>query len=44
VNANEAEARRAERFSELGQTPGRLRVPPCVPDREFPFTLDLRSS
>ena len=44
LNASEAEARRAERFSELGQTPGRIRVAPCPPDRDFPFTLDLRSS
>jgi uncharacterized protein (DUF2126 family) len=44
VNAFEAEARRSERFSELGQTPGRLRVARPVPDRDFPFTLDLRSS
>jgi uncharacterized protein (DUF2126 family)/transglutaminase-like putative cysteine protease len=44
LNANEAEARRTERFSELGQTPGRIRVAPCAPDRDFPFTLDLRTS
>jgi uncharacterized protein (DUF2126 family) len=44
VNANEAEARRVARFSELGMTPGRIVVPAYVPARDHPFTLDLRSS
>ena len=44
VNANEAEARRGERFSELALTPGRVSVAPAALDRDFPFTLDLRGS
>jgi uncharacterized protein (DUF2126 family) len=44
VNANEAESRRGARFSELGMQAGRIEVGPVVPDRDFPFTLDLRSS
>jgi uncharacterized protein (DUF2126 family) len=42
LNAREAESRRIARFSELGHTPGRVRVSPPVTDAEFPFTLDLR--
>jgi uncharacterized protein (DUF2126 family)/transglutaminase-like putative cysteine protease len=44
VNANEAEARRVARFSELGHTPGRVAAPDPVLDPELPFTLDLRRS
>jgi uncharacterized protein (DUF2126 family) len=42
VNANEAEARRASRFSAIGHTPGAIEL---VEDRgggEYPRTLDLR--
>jgi len=42
VNAAEAEARRSARFSPLGHTPGRVRLAPVVPNRDFPLTLDLR--
>jgi uncharacterized protein (DUF2126 family) len=42
VNANEAEARRATRFSAMGHTAGTL-VPPLPPPApESPLTLDLR--
>jgi uncharacterized protein (DUF2126 family) len=44
VNANEAEARRVGRFSELGHTPGRVDAPAPTLDPELPFTLDLRRS
>ena len=44
VNASEAESRRLLRFSELGHTPGRVRLAPAVVDPDFPFTLDLRWS
>jgi uncharacterized protein (DUF2126 family) len=44
VNAAEAESRRGARFSPLGHTPGRVRLAPPQPSRDFPFTLDLRWS
>jgi uncharacterized protein (DUF2126 family) len=44
VNENEAESRRASRFSEQGLTPGRITAAAPPPDREYPFTLDLRRS
>ena len=42
VNAFEAESRRLARFFRLDHTPGPMSVEPASPDREFPFTLDLR--
>ena len=42
VNSYEAESRRLTRFLRMGHTPGKMRVKPAVPSREFPFTLDLR--
>ena len=42
VNANEAEARRAARFSPLGRSGGRLAPAAPAPPLEFPLTLDLR--
>ncbi|HEX4769008.1 MAG TPA: transglutaminase family protein [Lichenihabitans sp.] len=42
VNAYEAEGRRHARFSELGQTSGRLDPPSEERPGEFPLTLDLR--
>jgi len=43
VNAYEAESRRLNRFFPYGHTPGKLREPAPEPNREFPFTLDLRT-
>ncbi len=42
VNALEAECRRAARFIKHGHTGGRVAVRAEPPNREFPFTLDLR--
>ncbi|MGH8695143.1 MAG: DUF2126 domain-containing protein [Burkholderiales bacterium] len=42
VNANEAEARRFARFWSHGHTPGPMAVTREPPNRNFPFTLDLR--
>jgi len=42
LNANEAEARRVARFSELGHSPGRVGAPRVEINGDFPFTLDLR--
>jgi uncharacterized protein (DUF2126 family)/transglutaminase-like putative cysteine protease len=42
VNANEAQARRAARFSEYGGTPGEMAIPKTESNPEFPSTLDLR--
>jgi uncharacterized protein (DUF2126 family)/transglutaminase-like putative cysteine protease len=42
VNAYEAESRRLARFFKLDHTPGKMKVQPAQPSREFPFTLDLR--
>lgn len=44
VNANEAESRRAARFSTLGHTPGAVETPGPETNPRFPLTLDLRWS
>ncbi len=36
VNSYEAESRRLSRFSRIAHTPGRVRVAPASPSREFP--------
>jgi len=41
-NSFEAEGRRGARFWAFGHSPGRREVPVAEPNREFPFTLDLR--
>jgi len=42
VNSYEAESRRLARFFRLNHTPGKIAVGPVKPNRDFPFTLDLR--
>ncbi len=42
VNSYEAEARRLNRFVELGHTPGKMETQAPQHSLEFPFTLDLR--
>ena len=42
VNANEAEARRAARFSATGHTPGKIELVEERRDGDYPRTLDLR--
>ena len=44
VNSFEAESRRLARFFRMGHTAGSMNVRPAAPDREFPFTLDLRKT
>jgi uncharacterized protein (DUF2126 family)/transglutaminase-like putative cysteine protease len=44
VNANEAEARRISRFFKIGHTPGQLNPREEKINKDFPFTLDLRTS
>ena len=44
VNSYEAESRRLSRFSRLAHTPGTITVKPAQRSREFPYTLDLRTS
>ncbi|HTC63373.1 MAG TPA: transglutaminase family protein [Candidatus Saccharimonadales bacterium] len=44
VNANEAESRRRERFFSFGHTPGPMSVAEERILKEFPYTLDLRTS
>jgi uncharacterized protein (DUF2126 family)/transglutaminase-like putative cysteine protease len=43
VNSFEAESRRLARFFQMGHTPGKMSVEPALTNREFPFTLDLRT-
>jgi uncharacterized protein (DUF2126 family)/transglutaminase-like putative cysteine protease len=43
VNAYEAESRRLNRFFPYGHTPGKISEPGPEVNREFPFTLDLRT-
>ena len=42
INANEAESRRASRFSAMGHTPGSVKIPKPETNPNFPLTLDLR--
>jgi uncharacterized protein (DUF2126 family) len=43
VNAYEAESRRLNRFFPVGHTPGKIVAPALEANREYPFTLDLRT-
>ena len=42
VNSFEAESRRLARFFRIGHTPGEMQAIGNEPEKEFPFTLDLR--
>jgi uncharacterized protein (DUF2126 family) len=42
INAFEAESRRLSRFASWQHTPGTWDLKPSLPNRDFPFTLDLR--
>ncbi len=42
INSYEAEGRRLARFSEMGHTPGPMRLVEPPVSQELPFTLDLR--
>jgi uncharacterized protein (DUF2126 family)/transglutaminase-like putative cysteine protease len=42
VNSFEAESRRLARFFRMGHTPGEMQYQTSEPEKEFPFTLDLR--
>jgi len=42
VNSYEAESRRLARFFTQGATQGRFTPPPEPPNKDFPFTLDMR--
>ena len=42
INAYEAESRRIARFSDIGHTPGKMRVAEPPTSNELPFTLDMR--
>jgi uncharacterized protein (DUF2126 family)/transglutaminase-like putative cysteine protease len=44
INSYEAESRRLARFFTYGATQGKFTAPPEEVNRDFPFTLDLRSS
>ena len=44
VNANEAESRRIARFRDIGHTPGRFEVPVEETNKDYPYTLDLRTT
>jgi len=43
VNSYEAESRRLGRFFRHGHQQGKFPLPPEIPNRDFPFTLDLRN-
>lgn len=42
ANENEAEGRKLARFEAMGHTPGKISIPELEPNKEFPYTLDLR--